>query len=77
MIEWQPIETAPRDGTTVLLVCPTFQDPVFIGRFMDVEEFRYGVRVRKRRYWSIPWIINMDDPQPTHWMPIPKAPSNA
>lgn len=65
MTQWQPIETAPKDGTRVLLFtrwlgdgqyhCPPFDD-VQIGLW-DRDE------------WE---LINIGDP--THWMPLPSPP---
>lgn len=61
--QWQPIETAPKDGTYVLLYC----DYYGIGRCVWDD-------------WRGVW--RSDDPnhgigfpQPTHWMPLPAAPT--
>ena len=35
-MNWQSIETAPKDGTPVLLYSPDAEDPqVFVGRWLD------------------------------------------
>ncbi len=69
MAEWQPIETAPRDGTAVLL---WLQDEGFSvkGAWMPVHG--------NNPMW---WIREMDISQSddgfhliTHWMPLPDAP---
>lgn len=76
-MDWQPIETAPRDGTDVLLFLPKLQTGVWVGRFVDSEDFQYGKSVRKRQYWSIGvslTFLSGDDAKPTHWMPIPEGP---
>lgn len=65
-MEWQPIETAPRDGTPLLLFarCKTATAPVIL----------VG--------WHIPdagWIeASFTRPVgvvPTHWMPLPTLPA--
>jgi len=63
---WQPIETAPKDGSDVL-VCST----QCVGRFAvaswDGEEWR--------DMGDIGWAgMDGGGNQPTHWMPIPPAP---
>ena len=72
MSDWQPIETAPKDGTLVLL----FQlvPPRMTGADHDIPHI----------YISSWWKGNDLNPpnwkdhflgQPTHWMPLPKPPS--
>jgi len=55
---WQPIETAPKDGTGVLLFDGDFE----IG-YWDYETDQ----------WVID-LFGQTKMQPTHWMPIPAAP---
>lgn len=68
--EWQPIETAPKDGTYVLLR--------FEGPFHDQES--PGVAVGRHyasgpRWWltSI-WAATTANAEPTHWAPLPEPP---
>lgn len=80
MSEWQPIETAPRDGTPVLVFIPApypeHDDPkmataVYFGR-------KWGWEV-----WCLPaeWDGQVVDKSlvdaPTHWMPLPAPPEAA
>lgn len=63
---WQPIESAPKDGTDLLLWCPVEHD-VAVAGFQHVgywDDFSDG--------WQIP-DTNMYI-QPTHWMPLPTSP---
>lgn len=66
--EWQPIETAPRDGTAILTF-PHYrvshwaeadetmsEDGCFVGRWDDGFE----------AYWCLAKV--------THWMPLPSPP---
>lgn len=58
---WQPIETAPKDGSHVLLYRPEIQ---FIGYYGGDNS---GWRI------NAPLLPSMF-PIPTHWMPVPKPP---
>jgi len=76
--EWQPIETAPKDGTYIILYQPktlTTYDVIKIGAWVNglyKDETKKG------------WLVSFycDDYcdnyglfiKPTHWMPIPKKP---
>jgi hypothetical protein len=75
MSEWQPISTAPKDGSGILAVLVWKDD----GEFYDVQTIR----------WQDTWgewvpsavLIHMentgdpsDDVTPTHWMPLPEPP---
>ncbi len=58
---WQPIETAPKDGTYVLVYEP-YQDPT-IGWFSQ-----------RGAGWCM-FDDNVDmQCKPTHWMPLPEKP---
>lgn len=80
MIKWQPIETAPKDGTKILLFQPADkQDELSIetGEWEDYaykKWYKVGVDMKKLRtvnggYWVCSYIFN-----PTHWMPLPDPP---
>ena len=68
--QWQPIESAPKDGTNVLL--------------FDGETVSYGGWVSAADQGAGPdeeylvsagwWSVDLSDNQPTHWMPLPKSP---
>ena len=78
-MEWQPIETAPKDGTAVLLWGlwageingPDETPRVDIGQFTDGRSDYAG-----NDWWQLLtgdayacWM------QPTHWMPLPPPPA--
>lgn len=73
---WQEIETAPKDGTAVLLWDADLEDaphyePV-IGHFVDFE----SVGGAPDGYHS-GWYDNVSgrvELRPTHWMPLPDPP---
>lgn len=73
-MDWQPIETAPKDGTAILAYSA---DAAADGR-------PYPMLIVA---WGMPWewtIFSEDgttqtgtDYEPTHWMPLPAAPVSA
>lgn len=71
MSEWQPIETAPRDGTSVLLYGP-YQWEDYDSRTVEagaVVGYFDGYR----------WRLDNANPyadycNATHWMPLPAPP---
>lgn len=66
---WRPIDTAPKDGTHILLTQ---------GR--DVAEGFWNTNPNATRmppYWATYRIIGKYGEQPSHWMPLPKAPEPA
>lgn len=73
---WRPIETAPKDGTQLMLWCPDRAAPMF-GSFR-VDE---GLSGNDEPLW----LDNSYDDfscgyascplKPTHWMPLPAPPS--
>ncbi len=66
---WRPIETAPRDGSKMLLFFPgpypdELEDGVVTGRFLAPG------------WWlSAIWASSMAHKRPTHWMPLPEPPA--
>lgn len=71
---WQPIETAPRDGTPILVYSPGHDqsDPtnIIVAKFEDYEG---------ETWWAfcenvLADIAGQVDPEPTHWMPLPEPP---
>lgn len=78
MSEWQPIETAPRDGTEVILgsLAQTYKGApvpprVTIGYWTQDDEPEYEYC---DPYW-MSWDggFTKENP-PTHWMPLPPPP---
>jgi hypothetical protein len=60
---WQPIETAPKDGTRILVFIDNGDDPIKTG----------GERDTDKACWISSWSGEVLYP-PTHWMPLPPAP---
>lgn len=80
---WEPIETAPKDGTEIVLYCP--KQGAYIGKYMTVEE---DIRSPYRSFWEgyetkfepkLLWYHGCgqccneieERPKPTHWAPLP------
>lgn len=63
---WQPIETAPKDGTEVLLI-GRYPSATSTPTFSDIY---HGWRSLKGHWtrWPHPF-------DPTHWMPLPDPPA--
>jgi hypothetical protein len=78
-VDWQPIETAPKDGTHILLWWRTCPDHPSVGAWDVDEEFE-----DRPTHWPSPvegWRCEGDDIIPknqhdvTHWMPLPAPPT--
>lgn len=76
---WQPIETAPKDGTEIgvwLVFTPTQEDwRTGLGGFerFDVASWDAGCSNpgwEREQGWQTHWVG-----EPTHWMPLPEPPS--
>lgn len=77
---WQPIETAPRDGTW-FVVCRAGEpdsveagcyDPLMHDEYVEAGEGLY----RKERRTSYEWTGFNNMHRATHWMPIPEVPDD-
>lgn len=71
---WQPIETAPKDGTYLLLA----GNSGYITTPLRVEVGRYDAEYRPHS----PWVTHSNDPftdggdPPLYWMPLPLLQEN-
>ena len=70
MTDWQPIETAPKDGTVICLA-----------GYCDDDTWAVGSRWF---FWADYWRkyrepfgegFGRGTPAPTHWMPLPPPPT--
>lgn len=76
MSGWQPIETAPKDGTRILLgggkmFCEALEDWVTAPLSAQWEHSYWLVGGTESGYVC----LGVDDP--THWMPLPAPPESA
>jgi hypothetical protein len=72
-MNWQPISTAPRDGTSILAAFSDTDMPHII-EWVDVEK---GIRPEHHKSGKVGWHMAWDGyfwgnhEQPTHWMHLP------
>ena len=80
MTAWQPIETAPRDGTHILAILVLPPSKVRSGYNSYIYEVWWSEYAKKGKsvlfegqYFSgwQPWPFEAN---PTHWMPLPPPP---
>jgi hypothetical protein len=65
---WQPIETAPKDGTAVLVYNPKiYRTSQFVARWDDHDQYWQSVACVDDYYGSS---------EVTHWMPLPAPPQS-
>lgn len=77
MTDWQPIETAPKDGTEILGWCPYHgsagRGSTWVIRWNEEKHTK-----KPRPYFDASgWVWGVTDlrkHQPTHWMPLPAPP---
>jgi len=63
--EWQPIETAPKDGTDILVAFPKNVGWLQIVRWWEKKTgFQWVDGYTCKRIWN----------SPTHWQPLPPPP---
>lgn len=60
---WMPIESAPRDGTRMIVFCPTENDQYVI----NIAHWQSNTEKWHNGLWGVLY-------EPTHWMPLPAAP---
>ena len=76
MSEWQPIETAPKDGTRVLVF--GFGDDFEVVRWTpDAGLIAPGLPFNRTGAWKTSqdgWLLPNEV---THWMPLPPPPQPA
>ena len=77
MNEWQPIDTAPKDGTIIII---TTGDATGTGRWRRVASVDTlndidGIAQFKGVYgWHSVSDKRLNDAKITHWMPLPTPP---
>lgn len=71
-MNWQPIETAPKDGSRILGFNP-YAEGIVIYRWDSQTHHK-----KPRPLWKIECSLDQrwfsENRQPTHWMPLPPPP---
>ena len=72
---WQPIETAPKDGTKIIVW--TVHDEVEVSEWFRTTGDEYveaegGLYRKENKLYYEGWNGN----KPTHWMPLPPPPTD-
>ena len=73
-MEWQPIETAPKDGTAVLVFPPTWGGMSASIAAWDEDVYAKNPRPYWRRFDTLGRVSLSRDNAPTNWMPLPDPP---
>jgi hypothetical protein len=80
---WQPIETAPRDGTWLLLAggeCDYDESSDNKGRIVSAQWTTKRNSSTAKGHWQFAWYDGGyygEYENPTHWMPLPAPPVSA
>lgn len=81
---WQPIETAPKDGTRILCYFPdefAMHNNLFAEERKKMNQEMFKILTVAWNYYG--WELDPDgstefrytiEGKPTHWMPLPEAP---
>lgn len=67
MSDWQPIETAPKDGTVILLGDNRYAKPAYLMAEWDRDYEYWMTKTSSRGHFQF-WR------DATHWMPLPEPP---
>ncbi|SAJ89162.1 hypothetical protein [Burkholderia multivorans] len=78
---WQPIETAPKDGTHILGWCRNYGARqthwhLFGEGSIAKSNFDVGKGESGNWYWHEPLSHWLSSWKPTHWMPLPAIPTS-
>lgn len=73
---WRTIESAPKDGTWVLIYDPSFEGEmaVSIGSYMTADERDKKGRFKCGEWCLFEWDGLPSHATPTHWRPLPLPP---
>ena len=73
-MEWQLIDTAPKDGTSILVYPATWDDVAASVAKWDTDEFSRNPKPYWHRNDDFGRSTISRERTTTHWMPLPEAP---
>ena len=74
-LEWQPIETAPKDGTVIEVVFKRFKRPILCyWRFWDERQLHWEGKKPWAGWYSFENKCIYSSEDATHWRSIPPLP---
>ena len=80
MSKWRPIDTAPKDGTYILVVGGKDSFGCKLKRpYIATSGFRLSPYGPKEQVWLIGDLKEDEEmivAYPTHWMPLPESPKD-
>lgn len=68
--QWQPIATAPKDGTAILALSRSLGYVIVLWSEDDNERKKWS----SSSNWRVKWDGDFLATAPTHWIPIPAPP---
>ena len=77
-MNWQPIETAPKDGTSILLFQPDDANIWCPCREKQMTTYTFVGWFDRNHCAGPNWVCSEYDAfekSPTHWMPLPEPPN--
>lgn len=75
MNAWQPIETAPKDGSTVLVYPATWSNRTGSTAHWNGDTYAKNPRPYWERDDAFGRVMQSREKPPTHWMPLPPPPT--
>lgn len=67
LMDWQPIETAPRNSQSIMVHCPELENTYLVSWIRYEPTFEGWMHFGSHGQWL--------RETPTHWMPIPASPA--
>jgi len=67
LMDWQPIETAPKDGTDILVFSSELSEQ-FVCKYDRKWVYAQSVAFEEKIFFIVE--------NPTYWMPLPKPPTS-
>lgn len=74
MNEWQPIATAPKDGTHILAFIPGGDGYPSLIYVLNWRRVPYNTAIHGEWHWVEAAGEEYEWFEPTHWMPLPNPP---